>query len=253
MRVSFDDCVEELVKNNPESEYKLKEWEKRYERLESPREKVLQHKFISEVKRFTHEFLFRITASDVKKIGEETRHALGDLKSDTDPIQDVEDFYTPFAVEYFLHGLLEENKRLPTFQEFWGAMGGKYKKYYMDELFLKLGGKYDKICLKRAIQWRLGKFYYSWLRELYVLALLRENHGLALKYHLFADLVLSIDAWYGKKVLCIRVPSKYASRKSSPPHGFTIVEARIPRQGYGKPWLLDETELERIAQKFREP
>jgi hypothetical protein len=80
--------------------------------------------------------------------------------------------------------------------------------------------------------------------------LLRERHGLVLKYHLFADLVVAVDGWLGNKVLCIRIPSSYLDRKKTAPRPFKVIPVDILPQGSGKLWIPKEEQVEEIARKF---
>lgn len=70
---------------------------------------------------------------------------------------------------------------------------------WWSELRLKLQregyGKDDLPRIGDAIQWRLGRMYYSNLREIDMLARMREQHDVHLKYHIFADVRLRTDFW----------------------------------------------------------
>ncbi len=255
MKVSFDDCIQELVTNSREAKERFQAWENRAQKYaQDPRKKQLQHEFIKKVKSLVHEYLFQITTGEIEGVLKKSEHALGNLDRKRDSLPEVENFDTPFALQYFFHALLEKNRSIPTFQQFRDSMEGQFRPYYIGDLVNRLQATpYSKEQKQRAVWWRLGKSYYSNFRELYVLAWLREKHGLILKYHLFADLVLAVDGWLGNKVLCIRVPNKkYLDRKKKPPRNFHVIEVDIPNQGYGVLWRPKDDQMERIARKFLE-
>ncbi|MGI6604104.1 MAG: hypothetical protein ACOX2S_03355 [bacterium] len=209
MEVSFEDCVNELVARSEEAKQRLQNWENRHKRYSDRRNRELQLEFNEAVKKTVHKRLFEVTTREIERASQ-GGHALGDLDPDRDSLKEVEDFDTPFAQQYFFHALLEGNSHVPTFQEFWDEINGRYRQYYIERLEAALAGtSYTKQQKERAIRWRLGKTYYSSLRELYLFAALRERYQLALKYHIFADLVLKYDGWLGEKVLQLKVPNKY--------------------------------------------
>ena len=115
----------------------------------------------------------------------------------------------------------------------------------------------------RAIRWRVGKFYYSALREVDLLLAVREL-GVDLKYHLLADVLLRADFWSGDMVVCTYFPNTYyrygrAGRKppaatflgsANPP--FNIVDFPVERQGFGKLWVISDKSKRDLASKLLE-
>jgi hypothetical protein len=98
-------------------------------------------------------------------------HALGDLKKAEAEDSRIENFDTPFALHHLFHRFLEENSIVPTWQEWWAWLTtGAGKRFYVHHVQREFGwGKLEeneRKHLRDALQWRLGKFYYSVFREL---------------------------------------------------------------------------------------
>lgn len=252
MQVSFQDCVNELAGKSEEVKRELRRWERRHEKYSDQRDKELQLEFNMAVKLAVHKRFFEVTAREVEQASQEG-HALGDLDPDLDSLDEVENFDTPFAQQYFFHALLEGRGHVPTFEELWDEMNGQYRPYYIERLEAALRDtSYTGRQKERATRWRLGKTYYSSLRELYLFAALRENYQLTLKYHIFADLVLRYDAWLGNKVLQIKVPNKYEQRKPRPVGKLTVIPVEIEHQGRGRWWKPSLEQIAAVARWFRE-
>lgn len=252
VQVTFQDCVNELVGKSEEAKRELQRWERRHERYSDQRDKELRLEFNRTVKLTVHKRLFEVTTREIEQASQ-GGHALGDLDRDQDSLREVEDFDTPFAQEYFFHALLEESGYVPTFKEFWEEINGRYREYYIDRLEVALAStRYTTGQKMRAIKWRLGKTYYSCLRELYVLAALRECYQLTLKYHIFAGLVLKYDGWLGEKVLQLKVPNKYEERKPRPVGRLMAIPVEIEHQGFGRWWKPSPGQIEKVARWFRE-
>jgi hypothetical protein len=159
VKVSFGDCIKELVTNSTEAKKRLQARKNRAQKYaKEPRKKQLQYGFIKKVKYLVHEYLFQITTSEIEGVLERSEHALGDLDPGRDSLPEVEDFDTPFALQYFLHALLEKNRSIPTFQQFRDSMETVFKPYYIGDLFNRLQAtRYPKERKQRAVWWRLAK------------------------------------------------------------------------------------------------
>ena len=114
---------------------------------------------------------------------------------------------------------------------------------------------------EEARWWRLGNAYYSMLRELYVLAVLRQA-GLPVEYHVIADALFRVDFWVGDVVISLFVTNPEfrdatgAGRKELPSSilsdcdAFSFVELpRLARREYGTVHLPARAEIERFAEK----
>jgi len=120
------------------------------------------------------------------------------------------------------------------------------------DLIAKLGREEAWKHVQRAIRWRLGKFYLSAIRELDLFTRLREM-GFPLNYHLLADVLLRVDFWTGKTLVCVFFENtKYRGRK--PPaerffQAFDIVHMKIARQGFGRFWIAADVAVKELAEQ----
>lgn len=252
--VSFDDCVRELV-IIPANVRRLIEWENRTRGHDiAPHDRVLQADFIHLVRGFVHQYLFQVTADDIHKANVD--HALGDLRKGKHSLEKVEKFNTPFALSFFPHHWLETHQRVPRWSELWQAMLTQpYREWYFERLVSvneeeRWGYTPDQI--QCAFQWRMGKYYYSALREWYVFAALRQDYGIPLRYHLFADFVLGADGWAGNRLMRLYVDNHWLDGKKQPATGgvFKIVDVTVKQPasgGYGTVWLPDVSTLSAAA------
>lgn len=256
MQVSFDDCVSELTIIRENSDL-LKQWERRPSKYSDRKDQALQHEFIKLVKGFVHKHLFQVSPQEFVQAQHNTEHALGFLVKAEHSIKEIEDFDTPFSQSFFFHHWLETYKSIPLWQELWEAMtSGTYRQWYLDRLLERFKGVYSEQQIMDAFHWRFGKYYYSALRELYVYSTLFHTYGIPLKYHLFADMVLSVDGWHETKLLSLYVLNSYRSRKHPPATGgiFEIVEVGVPQPDhnpFGTLWLPGN--IKDAARKFGMP
>ena len=212
------------------------------------------------VKAFSHEHLFSLSPADIQKVLKTTAHALGNVPKEHQ-IPEIEDFTCPFALQHLFHRFVERTGDLPTWQRFWRWMTHQAKPHWLDQLEPLRGHlrtKYANERIDDAIQWRVGKFYYSAVREVDLLVSLHAM-GVPLKYHILADVLLRVDYWIENRLICIYFPnpryrSGTAGRKSQTEklfaHSetkFTVVNFPIERQGFGKTWLVSDRSKERLA------
>lgn len=201
--VSFADCYRELVEaGGPHAQKLYAEWRHRTQ------DKPGYDQVVSFVEGSTHRFLFQITEANLDDVRNRSAHALGDLKREEAEDRRIEDFDTPFALHHLFHGFLEQNRAVPTWQEWWSWLTeGAGKPLYVREVQRHFGwarlNDSDLGHLRRALQWRLGKFYYSAFRELELFTLLRTKHGLPVKYHVLADVLLRADLWTHKVIVSL--------------------------------------------------
>jgi hypothetical protein len=214
------------------------------------------------VEGFRHEHLFRVTVSDIESMKSRSEHALGAVARE-ESLDEVEDFYAVFALEHIFHKFIEARNTIPTFQEFRNWMMTDAFDLWLGPFQRKYGIQFDPPNpghpLARALRWRLGKFYYSAVREVEVLVKLRERHGVPLKYHLLADVLLRVDFWSGRTLLCIYFPnSKYRDKDAGrkPPAStvfgdrlshFRIIDCPLQRQGYGRFWTVSDRSIAGLA------
>ena len=214
MIVSFEDCYESLVVPGGTSCHAIyDEWETRrhYEPV------------VDFFKLFRHERLFAVTPEQVDEVIATTEHALGDVAA-IEQIREIEDFTCPFAFEHLFHRYIERTGRVPTWQQFWRWMHQQARPYWLDQLEplrQQLSARYTDRRIDNAVRWRLGKFYYSALREVDLLVDL-HSWGLPLKYHVLADVLLRVDYWIRQTLVCIYFPN------SEPPGSKTCAATSNP-------------------------
>ena len=266
MEVSFRECVRDLVRTEA-ARRSLAGWENRsymYRKDGFPLLAGQQDEFRDRVKRFTHRRLFTLTTAEITDALGRTEHALGNLDKLRDERRLTEDAQWPFSFSYYLHALLEATGRIPLWQDLWAAAwSGEFRAYFrgaMAEAVRKAAVKRGVTAnmgideLERSAHWRLGKYYYSALRELYLFAALRERYGVSLHYHIFADVRLFVDGWTPEGVLlCLRLPNSYEPRKETPawaPPGWRAVSTGVPFGGRGYGWIPTDEGIETVARHF---
>lgn len=258
--VSFADCYRELVEaGGPHAQKLYAEWRHRMQ------DKPGYDQVVSFVEGFTHRFLFQITEANLDDVRSRSAHALGNLRREEAEDRRIEDFDTPFALQHLFHGFLEQNRAVPTWQEWWSWLTeGAGKPLYVREVqrhfdWATLNDS-DLGHLRQALQWRMGKFYYSAFRELELFTLLRTKHGLPVKYHVLADVLLRADLWTHKVIVSVffentRYRKGAVGRKHRPSEifgaDFRYLDVTIRRQGFGSFWRPHLDDVAELAQKLR--
>lgn len=198
-------------------------------------------------------------------------HALGDIKTEEQLLL-IENFTCPFALQHIFHGYIEQKRSIPTWEEFDHYVREEVAPLWMNPLrgFLKNcptvkdfvrghanRGGWEKV--NRAVQWRLGKFYYSAMRELDIFVRLRQG-GAAVSYHLFADVLLRVDFWIESSLVCVYFSNtKYQDGKqgrkkpaasffNDPHHQFKIHHINIERQGFGNFWIASDESVAKLIE-----
>ncbi|WP_019588049.1 hypothetical protein [Deinococcus apachensis] len=250
---SFEDCRRELLeRGGPPAQGVYRRW------LGRPGYQPV-HDFVHG---FVHRYLGEITREELLDARARSEHALGDVRSE-EQLREVEDWTTGFAFEHLFHHYLEERRAVPTWQDFSAWLNGDAASFFIHPLLQDLdwhqADRERKHELRRAFRWRLGKFYYSAMRELELFVRLRQEYGLPVHYHLLADVLLRSDFWVNDDVVCIYFANpKYRDRdrgrkpqaeqflgKADPP--FRIHHVAIERQGYGNFWISSDASVERLA------
>ena len=255
--VGFERCERELLARAPDAaRTAYGRWTRRpgYGRV------------VAFVHAFEHRHLFRVTAEDLERVKRESEHALGDVRSE-EQMPDVENFTCPFALQHLFHFWIETHGRLPLWQEWWAWMWRDACRGFVQPVALSVGwaeaGAARREAIRRAVRWRLGKFYYSAFREVEALTRLRVEHGLPLRYHLLADVLLRVDYWLGDAAVCVYFPnpryrdgrrgrkppaSRFVGGEGSP---FGVLHLGIERQGFGRFWTADAESLRSAAEQIR--
>ena len=253
MEISFEDCKLELLEAaNAKCTAAYDEWRQRpgYEEV------------VKFVEGFTHRRLFDLSPIDIRKIMRHSGHALGDVRKE-EAIPSIEKFTCPFALQHIFHNYLEEKGVVPTWEEFEVYMRQEARGRWLEplrqtlpsfrevqQLIAERGREEAWKQVQRAIRWRLGKFYLSCMRELDLIARLREM-GVPLRYHVFADVLLRVDFWTGSTLACVYFENHlYRNRKRRTEEFFPehqILHARIERQGFGKFWVAKDEAIQELA------
>lgn len=257
MQVSFADCKRELLERaNANGRAAYNEW----------RQRPHWDEVVAFVEGFTHRRLFELTTDMVRAVMENSTHPLSDVQKE-EAIKSIEDFTCPFALQHIFHRYVEESGTVPRWQEFDDFIHNGARSKWLQPLRVALPSfpevhkmvaeegrvrAWEKV--KRAIRWRLGKFYLSAIREIDLLTRLREL-SVPLRYHLLADVLLRVDFWTENTLVCVYFENlTFRQRKRPTEHFFTgvnIIHQKIERQGFGRFWLANEAAVREMAAQLR--
>jgi hypothetical protein len=216
METSFENCKTELLsKANTRGKAAYEQWRKRdgYQEV------------VRFVEGFTHRAIYTLTPADIQDAVKRTGHALGEVKKE-EAMTVIQDFACPFALHHIFHELLESTRSIPLWEEFEAHIKGQARDKWWEPMRQSVGslpGIEDLIAshgregawrrIQRAVQWRLGNFYLSAMRELDLFIRLRHM-GVSLRYHILADVLLRVDFWTPDIVLCVYFENRaYRDRK----------------------------------------
>jgi len=215
-----------------------------------------------------HQFLYTVTeqmVDDVKRHSTPSEHALGNLKKSEVVKVGFEDVHIPWANEFLFHRYLEETRSLPKWPEWWKWLKSDGRRFYIDVVKQKKG--WDKLpseqrdALRDAVQWRLGKAYYSAIREVELLTKLRSRFHLPVKYHVLADVLFKVDLWINKTIVSVyfenpEYRAQNEGRKRRPEgildSSFSFREITVPVQPFGKVWIIKDSDIAALAQRLQD-
>lgn len=155
--------------------------------------------------------LYQLAPAQVERTCTESEHPLGDIRRATAmAVQPVVDWRPDFAFTHVMHLALESLGTLPTFQEFTrfcqqdpaGRLALGEPARQIRETACRQG--YAPEEAKDAVRWRIGIAYYSFVREVYTITVLRAA-GLDVRAHPLADALFRADAWTGRTVLSLYI------------------------------------------------
>jgi hypothetical protein len=199
-----------------------------------------------------------------------TEHPLGDIsKKAATAVQPVVDWRPDFAFTHVMHLAMEALGTLPTFQDltrFCGedplgraALGDPARQ--AREYACRQG--YPPRQAAQAVRWRIGLAYYSFVREMYIVAVLRTA-GLDVRAHPLADALFRVDAWTHRTVLSLYVRnSRFRDGvRGRKPHTASILagaeppfrfeELRLaPRHEFGCVHLPESAEVCALARRLQ--
>jgi hypothetical protein len=155
--------------------------------------------------------LYELEPSRVEAACSASEHPLGDIRKHVAmSVQPVVDWRPDFAFTYVMHLALESLGGVPTFQDLTGfcqddpagreALGDPARRIRADAA--RLGYPAEQV--RQAVRWRIGVAYYSFVREVYTIAVLRAA-GLDVRAHPMADALFRVDAWAGRTVLSLYI------------------------------------------------
>lgn len=196
--------VLELFNVTPATRQKYSEWSTR-------RKHVVQH--VS-----AHEVIaaYQVLPSHVEEVCRKTaadyrEHALGNIQSESvASIDIIRDWRPDFAFTHVFHFALEQLEQVPTWQQFRSFADENNQARAMlwspaqRKIAEAVQAGIQKELAQAAMQWRVGNAFYSFLREIYILAHLRAT-GLDVRIHPLADALFRVDAWIGRTVVNIYV------------------------------------------------
>jgi len=217
---------------------------------------------------FRHDVLHRVDLKDISAVcgvegysGRTTSHALGTLRPADGAFSAIADFSTPFAIEYLLHDCLERLGRVPLWNDVKRYLFVEQRERYILPFLTRYGIAGTPAAAAgtphlNALQWRVGNAYYSWLREVHLLTMLRSVHGLDVRYHALADTEFKADLVAGNAIIALYVPNarfrdgdrgrKRSARAINPDR--QVIEVRLDvRKVHGRPWLVEEDCIRSLA------
>lgn len=154
---------------------------------------------------------YAATVAQLIEVCRETEHALGNARRSVgESVEPIRDWHPDFAFTHVMHFVTERLGEVPTYQrfrEFCGAdPDGQRMLYVPAKRAIEEAAQrgYDVRAAREAMRWRIGNAYYSFIREVHVLAVLREA-GVLLQIHPLADALFRVDAWIDDIVLALYV------------------------------------------------
>jgi hypothetical protein len=220
----------------------------------------------------TTRVLYRLQPAQVEATCRASDHPLGDIRKDVaTAVQPVVDWRPDFAFTHVMHLAMERLGGLPTFGEFASfcrddpagvaALGNPSRQ--LREIVCQQG--YPAADVSQAIRWRIGLAYYSFVREIYTITVLRGS-GLDVRAHPLADALFRVDAWTGRTVLSLYI--RNAAFRDGPrgrkPRAARILagaqppfrheELRLPvRHEFGHVHLPEPAQIRAVAWRLHHP
>ncbi|MFA1546483.1 hypothetical protein [Actinomadura chokoriensis] len=217
-------------------------------------------------------FLYEIRPEDIERIrdlDDKDEHALGEIKRTAgESVRRIVDWDPDYAFVHTFHYILETTGHVPTWQEFRRHCYFDLRARAMlwdpaQELRNELEAEYSRVQTYQAMRWRVGNYYYSVLRELHVIAVLREQ-GIDVRFHPLADALFRVDAWYERTAISLYIGNpEYkqvgaAGRKplaeqilggASPSFTFETIE--LPsRDRFGSVWLVPRSDIRKVGARL---
>lgn len=258
---TYDEAVAHLTRS-PAARAALDEWARRPGKAP----------VVAFARQLTSRRLYDVTPAMVEETCERTRHALDGpdgrrlRRGVAESVEAVVDWHPNFPIVHTLHHAIERFGRTPLWDElrdFWRtdeqarSMVGTPARRCVDAAIAQGA---SRAAAEEAMWWRLGNAYYSCLREVYVLAVLRAA-GVPAQYHVIADALFRTDFWAGDTIISLYVANaKFrdgdGGRKRSARSllggypGFRFADMpRLTRHEYGTVHLPSKGEIEDFADR----
>jgi hypothetical protein len=217
----------------------------------------------------TTRVLYALDPAGIEAVCAASEHPLGDIRKQTAmAVGPIVDWRPDFAFTHVMHLAMERLEVLPSFGEFTGfcandpvgraALGDPARR--IRQLAVDQGFPAQQAA--QAVRWRIGLAYYSFVREVYTIAVLRAA-GLDVRAHPLADALFRADAWTGRTVLSIYIQNprfRDGPRGRKPRSGQILAGARPPfrheelrlatRHEYGCVHLPDPAEIRAVAERL---
>ncbi|WP_143189152.1 hypothetical protein [Paraburkholderia lycopersici] len=146
---------------------------------------------------------------------DQSKHALRNIKNSVvSKVPTIRDWHPDFAFTHLFHFVTEKVGGLLLFDDF--IRHPIFKDALYDDIREKVRVA-ASLCgqeqlAKDAVRWRIGNAYYSFLKEQYVISLLRSE-GVDVKQHPLADALFRVDCWIGDTNIDLYVTNpKFRSR-----------------------------------------
>jgi hypothetical protein len=219
---------------------------------------------VAAVEGHTSAVVYDLTPTDIEDVCKRTTHALGGVrKADINPVTEIRDWNPPFAFTHVFHLATETLGEVPTFdgvRDFCRNDPVVRENLWDPALRIvqEASANHDPRLAKAAMTWRIGNAYYSYLRETYVLASLRQM-GVPVQVHPLADALFRTDFWVNNTNIDLyisnpRYKTQWGGRKSkseailrdaTPTFDFAVIELQT-RHEFGTVHLPDQRSIEKI-------
>ncbi|MEO3786883.1 hypothetical protein ABGB12_26455 [Actinocorallia sp. B10E7] len=247
------------------TEEEFSSWKKDRNRCNTVVPHVLGHKT---------KVLYRVTPADIDRIRKNKdprNHALGDIKRrEGEMVGSIVDWEPDYAVTHVLHYALEEIGEVFTWQHFQSFCEEDPKAREMlwmpaiekVEEAKRAGWSY--VQAHNAMRWRIGNFYYSFIREVHLVASLRM-HEVDVRSHPLADALFRVDAWWDRTILSLYIGNRKFKgggsrgrkkrpedllRNAIPGFSFRSIEL-LPADRFGVVYLASERDIKREVNRLK--
>lgn len=251
LRTTYDETVSHFAGRSPRAAAYLARWRAQPDKASA---------VVPFVEKAATAAAYMLKPSDVEFACAHTVHALGDIdKRVATSVAAIVDWHPSFAFQHVLHHCLETLGEAPTYQAFRTFCRDDEMARAMltdparERVAQAEAAGVPASVARSAMQWRVGNAYLSFMRELYVLSVLRQAEVDA-RYHVLADVLFRVDFWVADLCLSVfvgnpRFLSGSSGRKipapdllSDGPFAFAILELPT-RHVYGVVHLPDATEV----------